>query len=189
MEGRASKNPSHTSPGLELNNLDPGDSTTRGSQSTFHQQRLGSFDRAEPSPPVNRRTLRSWWSNNVCPTITHNSDEHHPHNNDPRDYLALERTYLAHIRTASALVSFGVALVQLFRLKNVESQAGIILAAATAGGGVVMVLTGGRRYFLQQKLLLHGRTLAGGAAAWIDGILVLGIVAAVLLVVLAGASE
>lgn len=46
----------------------------------------------------------------------------------------MERTYLALVRTASALVLFGVVLVQLFRLKDVDSRAGLALGPASAGG-------------------------------------------------------
>ena len=57
------------------------------------------------------------------------------------------------MRTAVALVSFGIALVQLFRLKDVDSKAGIALGAASAGGGIVIVFVGAWRFFGQQWYL------------------------------------
>ncbi|KAI4121182.1 MAG: hypothetical protein LQ338_006517 [Usnochroma carphineum] len=174
---------------MELSNLDHaavGDNNIMHDHpSTPDRQRLASLNRAEPAPRVNHQTLQTWWSNTICPTITHDPNGDHSHNNDPRDYLALERTHLAHVRTASALASFGIALTQLFRLKNVDSSAGIVLGAVSAGGGAVIVLAGAVRYFQQQQNLLRGKAVAGGSFAWIDGIVLLGIIMAVLVVVIA----
>ncbi|KAL8830878.1 MAG: hypothetical protein Q9170_005536 [Blastenia crenularia] len=131
-----------------------------------------------------QRENDTWWSNNIALNITHDPPVDHPHSRDPRDYLALERTYLAHIRTASALVSFGVALYQLFRLKNVDTKAGLALGAICAGGGAVMALTGGYRYFQEQRHLFSGKILAGGVGIWIGWIAIMSITVAVFVVVL-----
>ncbi|KAL8649152.1 MAG: hypothetical protein Q9210_004576 [Variospora velana] len=133
--------------------------------------------------------MQTWWADNIQPTIAHGANGSPGHHHDSRDYLALERTYLAHVRTANALTLFGVALVQLFRLKNAESTAGVVLGAVTAGGGIVIVLAGGRRYFLLQKKLIEGRMVTGWTTIWIDGTVILGIILAVLVVILVGASE
>ncbi|MCJ1423667.1 hypothetical protein MMC29_001551 [Sticta canariensis] len=59
---------------------------------------------------------QKWWSRHVSLVVAHTSDA--PSGGDPRDYLSLERTFLAYIRTASALVSVGVVTTQLFVLKK-----------------------------------------------------------------------
>ncbi|KAI4152130.1 MAG: hypothetical protein L6R39_001881 [Caloplaca ligustica] len=191
MEGRPSRNAEDPNIGVELNSLANTRNTSRhGDASALERERADSLDHVGPTSvaPVKRRNL-TWWSNNVCPAVSLIPGGEHSHSNDARDYLALERTFLAHVRTANTLVSFGVALVQLFRLKNVDGKAGIILGAITAGGGAVIVLAGGRRYFLQQKKLRAGRAVAGGATAWVDGLVVLTIVAAVLGVIVSGAAD
>ncbi|KAL8921043.1 MAG: hypothetical protein Q9208_005934 [Pyrenodesmia sp. 3 TL-2023] len=177
--------------GVELEDLVPAEGGARGStahrdSTTPDQQTVGQLDQAEPPPPlVNRGAPHTWWSSNVAITVTHDPDGGHTHNNDFRDYIALERTYLAHVRTGMILASFGVVLLQLFRLQNMNPRAGIALGSACAGGGAVIVLVGARRYFVLQKKLVAGRTVAGGSMIWIDSMIILGIVTAVLAVVLA----
>ena len=165
--------------GVELDSL--GGIETRGRRTDQNQIVI---DR-RTHRSAGRHPLQKWWSNNISLLIVHSHALPNDHNNDPRDYLALERTFLAHIRTASALASFGVSLVQLFRLHNVDSEAGIILGSCTAGGGMVIVLVACRRYFRQQQKLIHGRAVAGGVEIWIDCSVVVAITVAVLVVVLA----
>ncbi|KAL8680986.1 MAG: hypothetical protein Q9186_002886 [Xanthomendoza sp. 1 TL-2023] len=145
-----------------------GDATARSSRIKFHQ-------------------LRAWWANNICLSVIHSWEGNNAHSHNPRDYLALERTFLAHVRTASALVSFGVALLQLYRLKQVDSRAGLALGAVCACGGIIIVFTGGWRYFLLQKRLAGRKAVAGGPGAWVGGLFILGVISAVLIVVLAEA--
>lgn len=136
--------------------------------------------------PVPRSTtrlptlLQAWWSNNIVLSL-----DHLPRtpsvNSDPRDYLALERTYLAYMRTSVALVSFGIVLLQLFILKNVNRTTGVCLAAACSGAGSLMSLLGCCRYFTQQKTLERGRTKAGGWDMLAIGTLFLALMIAVLI--------
>lgn len=185
MNARASKDRIDPASEIELVNVaaEIGGNARRQELSTSHQQ-------TEPSRRSTYRSLlQTWWANNIQPTITHGTNGSPGHYHDPRDYLALERTYLGRLRTANALILFGVVLVQLFRLKNAESTAGVVLGVITAGGGIVIVLAGGRRYFLVQKKLIEGRMVAGGTSIWIDGTIILGIILAVLVVILVGASE
>jgi putative membrane protein len=68
-------------------------------------------------------------------------DEHEP---DYRFTLANERTFLAWIRTALALIAGGVAVVQLvpeFPIPGGRHALGVLLAA---GGGALAVLATGR---------------------------------------------
>ncbi|KAL8897650.1 MAG: hypothetical protein Q9207_007107 [Kuettlingeria erythrocarpa] len=84
-----------------------------------------------------------------------------------RDHLALERTFLAWLRTSLAFASIGIAITQLFRLNTaiqerdggtpVESgtgyhlrQVGKPLGATFLGIAIVVLLVGGRRYFESQ---------------------------------------
>ncbi|KAL8688291.1 MAG: hypothetical protein Q9218_005763 [Villophora microphyllina] len=141
--------------------------------------------REDPSRPPGFFPLRNWWSHNVCPTVSHDPQRGPSlSNRDARDYLALERTYLAHIRTANAVASFGVVLFQLFRLKNVNTRAGLALGAVTACGATIMVLAAGYRFFFQQRNLLRGRVVIGGPRDWLDWAIVVSVVVAVLVVVL-----
>ncbi|KAI4181920.1 MAG: hypothetical protein L6R41_006327 [Letrouitia leprolyta] len=112
--------------------------------------------------------MQTWWSRNITLTITHSQLSPHTRNNDPRDYLALERTFLSHVRTASVLAGHGIILVQLLILRNIHPTVGRILASICAGGGIVTILVGGYRYFHQQKRLTRGIVVVGGAGAWVS---------------------
>lgn len=56
---------------------------------------------------------------------------------DPRLSLANERTSLAWMRTALALVAGGVAVVSLSGLASLPRWTGLVGAAASAGGGLL----------------------------------------------------
>lgn len=103
---------------------------------------------------------QSWWSRHISLVVAHTSDA--PTGGDPRDYLSLERTFLAYVRTASALVSFGVIITQLFVLKKVNPRTGSILGAIMSAGAVAVTLVGCARYFKQQKYLTHGKVISAG---------------------------
>ena len=104
--------------------------------------------------------ITHWWSHNVSLVLDH--DTHGPSRGDPRDYLALERTYLGWFRTSVAVGSFGVVVAQLFILKALDPGKGKILGALLSGGAIVTSLLGCTRYFRQQRLLTQHKTLAGG---------------------------
>lgn len=100
---------------------------------------------------------------------------------DPRDFLALERTFLAYVRTSVALVSFGVIVTQLFVLKKAGPAKGAAVGGASEAAGIFVVLVGCMRYFRQQRLLVQGKTMAAG---W-DLTAVLGVLGGVLVATLA----
>lgn len=104
--------------------------------------------------------IRKWWARHISLVILDTSDG--STGGDPRDYLALERTFLAYIRTATALLSLGVIFTQLFLLKQRDPLIGSIFGAITSCGGIVVVLIGCVRYFRQQKLLICGKTISAG---------------------------
>ncbi|KAL9033537.1 MAG: hypothetical protein Q9180_005894, partial [Flavoplaca navasiana] len=83
-----------------------------------------------------------------------------------RDHLALERTFLAWLRTSLAFASIGIAITQLFRLNTTISQreglepkkggsyhlrqVGKPLGATFMGIAILILIVGGRRYFESQ---------------------------------------
>lgn len=121
---------------------------------------------------------QKWWARNISLVVEHTSSG--PRGGDPRDYLALERTFLSWIRTATALVSFGVVITQLFVFKKVDVRKGSVLGGFTSAGGILIALIGCVRYFKQQKHLTHGNATSAG---W-EIMALLIILAAILLVVL-----
>ncbi|KAH0528361.1 hypothetical protein TsFJ059_003239 [Trichoderma semiorbis] len=85
-----------------------------------------------------------------------------------RDHLALERTFLAWLRTSLAFASIGVAVTQLFRLKTDNASAsdfdhtrlqkmGRPLGATFLAISIVTLLLGCRRYFHAQEWILQGK--------------------------------
>ena len=103
------------------------------------------------------KRLQQWWSHNVRLNLEHGAPR-----GDPRDYLALERTFLDWFRTSVALISFGVIITQLFILKDVNPKKGKVLGLFMACGGIIVILLGCVRYFEQQRLLAQGKALSGG---------------------------
>ena len=131
----------------------------------LHDGRPSGSGLLQLQPPPEGRSgyvgkLEAWWSRNISLCVQHN--DHGPLGGDPRDYLALERTFLGWMRTATALVSLGVVITQLFILRNLDPTAGKILGALFALGGVCIALVGCIRYFRHQSLLTQGKTLSGG---------------------------
>ena len=180
ISGGASQTNLHHRPGtvIELSECLPSPSPSQGSSPGQSQSQAGRTPTssrippgAPPSPtnpanPSHRKRLQTWWSRTIRPDIEHGA----PGLGDPRDYLALERTFLGWFRTSVALVSFGVILTQLFVLKDVDPAKGKILGALVSGGGISVVLLGCIRYFRQQRLLTQGSALSGG---WHHQILIL----------------
>ncbi|KAL8815955.1 MAG: hypothetical protein Q9223_004959, partial [Gallowayella weberi] len=179
MERENGNNQTSTSSGIELNNYAPVSIPTSHPPKNDRPSPVVDTETARGSSRIKFHQLRTWWSNNICLSVIHSREGNSAHSHDPRDYLALERTYLAHVRTASALVTFGVALLQLYRLKQVDSRAGLTLGAVCAGGGILITLTGGWRYFLLQKQLARGKAVAGGPGGWVGGLIILGVIGAV----------
>ncbi|KAH8676670.1 hypothetical protein BGZ60DRAFT_403089 [Tricladium varicosporioides] len=86
-----------------------------------------------------------------------------------RDHLALERTFLAWLRTSLAFASIGIAITQLFRLNTASSssgggdpyrhlrQMGKPLGATFLGISIVMLGVGFHRYFESQHWIIRGK--------------------------------
>ncbi|TGO35873.1 hypothetical protein BHYA_0143g00150 [Botrytis hyacinthi] len=87
-----------------------------------------------------------------------------------RDHLALERTFLAWLRTSLAFASIGIAITQLFRLNTSSSTTpappepksslrhlGKPLGATFVGISILMLSVGFHRYFEGQFYIIRGK--------------------------------
>ncbi|KAI3533700.1 hypothetical protein CSPX01_12625 [Colletotrichum filicis] len=87
-----------------------------------------------------------------------------------RDHLALERTFLAWLRTSLAFASIGIAVTQLFRLNSSLStpgtddpnshtlrQLGKPLGATFLGISILILFLGYQRYFRAQQWVMKGK--------------------------------
>jgi len=88
-----------------------------------------------------------------------------------RDHLALERTFLAWLRTSLAFASIGIAITQLFRLHSNLStdedaqphsvehlrHLGKPLGATFIGIAILVLTAGARRFYEIQGWLQHGK--------------------------------
>ena len=106
------------------------------------------------------RSVKRWWTRNISLELDHTSDGRSGGN--PRDYFALERTYLGWARTSVTIVSFGIVITQLFILQSLDSTKGKVLGAVLACGGIVTSLLGCIRFLRQQRLLVEGKALSAG---------------------------
>ncbi|KAI9767800.1 MAG: hypothetical protein M1840_005481 [Geoglossum simile] len=108
-----------------------------------------------------------------------------------RDHLALERTFLAWLRTSLAFASIGVAITQLFRLNTTLAgdtsqppgaqhlrQVGKPLGATFLAIAIVVLFIGFQRYFESQYWIIKGKFPASRG-----GVAVVTVVAGLLIVV------
>ncbi|KAJ5966855.1 hypothetical protein N7501_003103, partial [Penicillium viridicatum] len=101
------------------------------------------------------------WTHSVTLTVPHKSS---------RDYFALERTFLAYIRTSLVVAQQGVLIAQLFRLQAAEALAdrlgfrrvGTPLSVACHCVAILVALVGAYRFWRQQNAISRGRIYAGG---------------------------
>jgi uncharacterized membrane protein YidH (DUF202 family) len=113
------------------------------------------------SQPETEEKQRNFWSRHIRIIIEED---------DCRDHLALERTYLAYVRTASAYAQFGVTLAQLFRLNSTEKgigtattlRIGNALGATTEGIAILISLLGAAYFMKQQSGILKGVIISRG---------------------------
>ncbi|CAG8099977.1 unnamed protein product [Penicillium nalgiovense] len=105
--------------------------------------------------------LTQLWTHNVTLTVPHKSS---------RDYFALERTFLAYIRTSLVVSQQGVLIAQLFRLQAAEALAdrlgfrrvGTPLSVACHCVAILVALVGAYRFWRQQNAIARGNVFAGG---------------------------
>ncbi|KAI0117384.1 hypothetical protein F4814DRAFT_448385 [Daldinia grandis] len=105
-----------------------------------------------------------------------------------RDHLALERTFLAWLRTSLSFASIGIAITQLFRLNtSIEPDdphfqtirhIGKPLGATFIGISILVLLLGYRRYYQGQQWVIKGKFPASRGT-----IIIVSLVACALIVV------
>ncbi|KAF7128677.1 hypothetical protein CNMCM5793_003528 [Aspergillus hiratsukae] len=106
-------------------------------------------------------SIQRFWANNVSPTVPQKSN---------RDHFALERTFLAYIRTSVVVAMQGVFIAQLFRLQRSTAdhaplgyyRVGIPLALSCHVVAILVALMGAHRFWRQQSAVAHGKVYAGG---------------------------
>ncbi|GAO13843.1 hypothetical protein UVI_02004380 [Ustilaginoidea virens] len=113
-----------------------------------------------------------------------------------RDHLALERTFLAWLRTSLAFASIGVAVTQLFRLNTTISggdgysgnatlrRLGKPLGSAFLAISILTLLLGARRYFHGQEWVIRGKFPASRGTIILIALVALAIMLASLVVVI-----
>jgi putative membrane protein len=107
-----------------------------------------------------------------------------PPHPDYRFTLANERTLLAWLRTALALVAGGVAMTQFVPELGVPGG-GPEVSVGLLVGGLVTALTGHRRYLRNERAIAADQPLpVSTAAAWVTGLVAVLVLALLVLVVL-----
>lgn len=115
-----------------------------------------------------------------------------------RDHLAIERTFLAWLRTSLSFASIGIAVTQLFRLntsldggidaaKNMDTlrQMGKPLGTTFLGISILTLFLGYRRYFQSQHWVMQGKFPASRGTITIVAFVAFAIMVASLVVVIA----
>ena len=88
----------------------------------------------------------------------------------PHCFLALERTFLAYIRTSVMVAMQGVLIAQLFRLQHLASpdpalgfyEVGVPLAVSCYSVAILIAAMGAYRFWKQQNVVALGTVYAGG---------------------------
>ncbi|KAL0474753.1 hypothetical protein QR685DRAFT_510786 [Neurospora intermedia] len=115
-----------------------------------------------------------------------------------RDHLALERTFLAWLRTSLAFASIGIAVTQLFRLNTSLSDGnddthhsetlrhlGKPLGATFLGISILTLFLGYKRYLVGQHWVIKGKFPASRGTIMLLSFIALAVIVASLIVVLA----
>ncbi|KLJ05828.1 hypothetical protein EMPG_10746 [Blastomyces silverae] len=105
--------------------------------------------------------VKRFWYQHVSMTVPRSQN---------RDHFALERTYLAYIRTSLAFAFQGALIAQLFSLQNKQDQntafgfnaVGRPLACACHACAIIVAAMGSYRFWRQQNALARGKVQAGG---------------------------
>jgi putative membrane protein len=109
-----------------------------------------------------------------------------PPHPDYRFSLANERTLLAWLRTALALVAGGVAMIQ-FAPDLGGRAGGPVVSVGLLVAGLVTALTGHRRYVRNERAIAADEPLpVSPAATWVTGLVAVLVLALLVLVVLQG---
>ncbi|KAF2214829.1 hypothetical protein CERZMDRAFT_95213 [Cercospora zeae-maydis SCOH1-5] len=119
-----------------------------------------------------------------------------------RDHLALERTFLAWLRTSLSFASIGIAVTQLFRLNTAIqpgpggdgatarlTSVGKPLGATFLGISILILILGFHRYFESQHYVIRGKFPASRGTIIIVSAVATALIVASLVVVLAIAPK
>ncbi|KAL3490196.1 hypothetical protein BJX62DRAFT_207623 [Aspergillus germanicus] len=105
-------------------------------------------------------SIQRFWLRNVSLTVPQKKN---------RDYFALERTFLAYIRTSVILAMQGVLIAQLFRLQSASStkglgyhEVGVPLSITCHCAAMLTAILGAHRFWKQQSAIALGTVYAGG---------------------------
>ncbi|XXG93914.1 hypothetical protein Hte_000164 [Hypoxylon texense] len=111
-----------------------------------------------------------------------------------RDHLALERTFLAWLRTSLSFASIGIAITQLFRLNTsigvddarfqTIRHIGKPLGATFLGISIIILLLGYRRYYMGQQWVIKGKFPASRGTIVIVSVIACALIVVSLFVVL-----
>ncbi|KAF3807500.1 hypothetical protein GCG54_00000029 [Colletotrichum gloeosporioides] len=112
----------------------------------------------EPISPKKQSFVRRFWSEQISIVVDFDSC---------RDHLALERTFLAYLRTGVATAILGTIVAQLFALQQADSGFGYSmlgkpLATVCYGLSICTTLLGACRAWRLQNAMLRGKAIAGG---------------------------
>ncbi|KAL4746279.1 hypothetical protein BDW72DRAFT_185191 [Aspergillus terricola var. indicus] len=104
--------------------------------------------------------IQRFWTRHVVLTVAQKKN---------RDYFALERTFLAYIRTSVILAMQGVLIAQLFRLQFAGAskglgyhEVGVPLSVTCHCAAIVTAILGAHRFWKQQSAIALGTVYAGG---------------------------
>ncbi|RGP81569.1 DNA polymerase alpha-associated DNA helicase a [Fusarium longipes] len=202
---------SHTPP-LNYNSLDTPNTAASGPRArktstlSSHQRppsrRNGNG--AGPSPQTSQqdepdKESQSWWKAQV---EKFHSIELENKGSVARDHLAIERTFLAWLRTSLSFASIGIAVTQLFRLNtSLESgndgdkisdrnaatlrHMGKPLGTTFLGISILVLFLGYKRYFQSQHWVIRGKFPASRGTIMIVAFVALAIMIVSLVVVIA----
>jgi uncharacterized membrane protein YidH (DUF202 family) len=93
--------------------------------------------------------------------------------------IALERTFLAYIRTSVAFAMLGVLIAQLFSIQHAQAhdpvfgfyRVGLPMACSCYGVAIVTALLGAYRFWRQQNAMANSKVHAGGWELKVIGLL------------------
>ncbi|KAL4773921.1 hypothetical protein BDW60DRAFT_12008 [Aspergillus nidulans var. acristatus] len=170
LRPRTPRNETHLDPdNLELHEIetqqddDSGVSISSGEYRITTQRTVSRTSTSQTQRPRREGLLgriQRLWTRHVVLTVAQKKN---------RDYFALERTFLAYIRTSVILAMQGVLIAQLFRLQFAGSskglgyhEVGVPLSVTCHCAAIVTAILGAHRFWKQQSAIALGTVYAGG---------------------------